>query len=130
MNDKQLEAARSQLSNEIAAIGYGWINGKYRNPPKKYCLREKEFDCIDMINSLLCYSYSGYSDDATWILHDELNSYHSYLASYVDTLGEKRVIELIQGQIDDIERVGYSVYTDSEGCTYNTLIWKNAEVAK
>lgn len=108
MNDKQLEAARSQLSNEIAAIGYGWINGKYRNPPKKYRLREKEFDCIDMINSLLCYGYSGYSDAAA-ILHDELDSYHSYLASYVDILGEKRVIELIQGQIDDIERVGYSV---------------------
>lgn len=86
MNDKQLEAARSQLSNEIAAIGYGWINGKYRNPPKKYRLREKEFDCIDMINSLLCYGYSGYSDDAAAILHSELNSYHSYLASYVDTL--------------------------------------------
>lgn len=39
MNDKQLEAARSQLKNEIAAIGYGWINGKYHNPPKKYRLR-------------------------------------------------------------------------------------------
>lgn len=129
MNDKQLEAARSQLSNKIAAIGYGWINGKYRNPPKKYRLREKEFDCIDMINSLLCYGYGGCLDAAA-ILHNELNSYHSYLASYVDTLGEKRVIKLIQGQIDDIERVGYSVYTDSEGCTYNTLIWKNAEVAK
>lgn len=123
MNDQQLEAARSQLNNEIAAIGYGWVDGKYRKPPKKYRLREEELACIDMINSLLCYGYSGYSDAAA-VLHDELDSYHSYLASYVDTLGEKLVIELIQGQIDDIERVGYSVYTDSEGCTYNTLIWK------
>lgn len=123
MNDKQLEAARSQLNNDIAAIGYGWVNGKYRKPPKKYRLREEELSCVDMINSLLCYGYGGRSDAAA-ILHDELNSYHSYLAAYVDTLGEKRVIKLIQGQIDDIERVGYSVYTDSEGCTYNTLIWK------
>ena len=97
MNDKQLEAARSQLKNEIAAIGYGWIDGKYRNPPKKYRLREKELDCIDMINSLLCYGYGGCSDAAA-ILHNELKwdlpreDYNPLANEYINRFGKIYVL--------------------------------------
>ena len=49
MTDKQLELAE----RELRAKGYGWIDGKYHKPPKKYAMLQKEFSCIRMINSLL-----------------------------------------------------------------------------
>ena len=45
MTDKQLELAE----RELRAKGYGWIDGKYHKPPKKYAILEKEYSCIRMI---------------------------------------------------------------------------------
>ena len=59
MNDKQFEQAKKQLREEMNAIGCGWINGNYIKPPKEYALREEEFSCISMINSILCYTIRG-----------------------------------------------------------------------
>ena len=123
MNDKQFEQAKKQLRKEMNAIGCGWINGNYIKPPKEYALREEELSCISMINSILCYNIRGEKDAAT-VLRKERSRKYSYLSEYVDSLGEEKVIQLIQEQIDDIAYIKDSVYTDSEGCTYNTIIWK------
>lgn len=123
MNDKQLDQARISLRQEMNAAGYGWINNRYIKPPKKYALREEVLDCIDMINSLLAYGYSGCTDGETVLKYQE-SSWHNYLADYVAELGRDKVIALIQEQINSIDRIVYGVYTDGEDCTYNSIVWK------
>ena len=123
MNDKQFEQAKRELRAEMKSHGYGWIDGKYINPPKKYRTREQELFCISMINSILCYSCRGYKDAENVLEHEE-SSYYNYLADYVKTLGRNKVIALIKGQIDSIEGVNEDVFTDDEGVTYSSIVWK------
>lgn len=129
MNDKQFEQAKKQLREEMHAIGCGWINGNYIKPPKEYALREEELDCISMINSILCYRLR-WEKDAAIVLQEDRSKKYSYLSEYVESLGETKVIQLIQNQIDDIAYIKNSVYTDGEGLTYNSIVWKNEEAAK
>ena len=127
MNDKQLDQAKKQLREEMNALGYGWINGNYTKPPKEFELRSREFDCIDMINSILCYNCQGYTD-AEAVMQYEEKAYYNYLADYVKDLGRDKVVALIQGQIDSIAGVRNCVYTDSEGLSYNSIVWKEEAV--
>jgi hypothetical protein len=123
MTDKQLKQAEQQLREEMHAKGYGWINGNYIRPSKQYKIREKELDCISMINSILAYQGAGMTD-AEAVMQMEENAYRNYLAEYVTLFGRDKVVTLIQGQIDDIDHVQHNVHTDSEGCSYNSIVWK------
>ena len=71
----------------------------------------KELYCREMINSCLCYG------------QDFLNS--EYKDSYIEELGKERVIELYNEQKEDFSKakVLYNVHEDSEGCSYNSIIW-------
>lgn len=126
MTDKQFEQAKKQLHTEMNANGYGWINGNYIKPPKEYALRSEELSCISMINSILCYRLR-WEKNAAIVLQEERSKTYSYLSKYVDSLGEVKVIQLIQNQINDIAYIKNSVYTDGEGLTYNSIVWKNKE---
>lgn len=121
MTDKQLELSE----RELRAKGYGWVDGKYHKPPKKYALLEKEFSCIRMINSLLAYGCHGMTSAEEVIQYEE-RSYYNYLADHVRELGRDRVLALIQGQIDSIDCVEFNVGTDSEGCSYNSIVWRES----
>ena len=123
MTDKQLEQKRKELQEEMNAKGFGWINGKYFKPTKKYKLKEEELHCISMINSILAYNWSIGCMGAEKVMRHEENRHYNYLARYVEILGRARVVELIQGQIDSINRIAYNVGTDSEGVSYNAIIW-------
>lgn len=127
MNDKQLNQAKKQLREEMNANGYGWINGNYIKPPKKFYLRDRELWCIEMINSILCYNCQGFTD-AEAVMQYEEKSYYNYLAEYVELLGRDRVVTLIQGQIDSIAGVRNCVYIDNEGLSYNSIVWKEEAV--
>lgn len=122
MNDVQLKEAKQKLREQMNAEGFGWIDGKYIEPPKEYKARDRELWCIEMINSILCYNYRGCknAEDVLWY---EEHSYKNYLKEYVDDLGRNRVLELIQEQIDSIAEVAVGVFSD-EGVTYNSIIWK------
>lgn len=126
MTDKELEQKRKECRDKMATEGYGWVDGKYIQPPASYKLVSEELQCVDMINSIL--AYGGFGLTAEEILQCQEQSYHNYLAQYVGLLGRRRVIELIQGQIDSIITIHSSVFTDDEGVTYNSIVWKN-EVA-
>lgn len=123
MNDKQFEQIKRELRAEMTAKGVGWINGTYIKPSKEYELRTKELDCISMINSILCYSCRGFKD-AESVLQYEEKSYHNYLSDYVKTLGRDKVIILIQDQINSIAEIKDGVFTDNEGLTYSSIIWR------
>lgn len=121
MTDRQLRQKQAELNAEMNSKGFGWINGKYIQPPEEYRLREKELGCINMINSIL--AYGGFGLDAETVMEHEEKAYHNYLAQYVNILGRERVVELIQGQIDSIKGINRNVATDSEGCSYNSIVW-------
>lgn len=125
MTDQQLDQARKQLREEMNSQSFGWINGKYIKPPEEYELRSKELACIDMIDSILAYQGAGMTN-AEAVMQMEERAYYNYLADYVKLFGRDKVIALIQGQIDSIDYVKHRVYTDSEGCTYNSIIWKES----
>ena len=122
MNDKQFEQAERQLREEMKSHGFGWIDGTYVKPPEEYHICERVLSCISMINSILAYGKFGFT--AEQVLKKEENSYHNYLADYVKELGRARVIALIQGQIDSMVDVRTSVFIDSEGLSYNSIVWK------
>lgn len=121
MTDNQLERKTRELRDEMNAQGFGWIDGKYIKPPKEYELRQKELNCINMINSILAYDWFG--QDAEWIMQHEEKAYKNYLAEFVALFGRKKVVELIQGQINSIKEIKRNVHTDSEGLSYNSIVW-------
>lgn len=126
MTDKELEAERKALRDAGANT---FVNGKWQEGTPEQQKRAEELSCIDMINSKIAYG----DRDATAeeILDKDLNSkYHSYLKQYVDKLGRERVLELIQGQLDDIDTVVNGTFTDSEGVTYNSIRWKREAFEK
>ena len=51
-----------------------------------------------------------------------------YLEDYIKTLGRNKVVELIQEQIDSISGVDEDVFTDDEGVTYSSIVWKEETV--
>lgn len=115
MNDYELRQAKKEFYERMRQEGKDWkdiIETK----------EEKKFRCIEMINSILAYHYH---DNAIYVLSREYTKRHNYLEEYVDKLGEKKVLELIQNQIDDIERIEENVYTDCDGCSYNSIVWKH-----
>ncbi len=83
--------------------------------------RLDELSCVSMIDSIIAYGGKGLS--AQEILDLEKGSYHNYLADHIEKLGEERVLELIQGQLDSIAYVGYAG-RDSEGNIYNGIVYK------
>ena len=124
MTDRQFNQKEKELREEMNSKGFGWINGKYIKPPKKYQMREEELSCISMINSILAYNWSIGCKGAEAIMQHEENSYHNYLEGYVKLFGREIVVELIQGQINSIESIRHNVGTDSEGVSYNSIVWK------
>lgn len=123
MTDRQYEQKKQELREEMNAQGFGWINGKYIKPPREYELRDRELSCISMINSILAYNW--FEQDAEGIMQMEERNHHNYLAEYVALFGRKKVVEWIQEQMDSIKTIMRNVHTDSEGVTYNSIIWNN-----
>ena len=122
MTGKQLEQKRKNLREEMRAESYGWIDGKYVEPPMEYKIRQNILSCVDMIDSILCYNCIGYQD-AEKVLEQQENRRYNYLEEYVKMFGRETVIGLIQDQIKSIKRIETGTYTDGEGCCYNTIIY-------
>ena len=126
MTRTQFEKEQKELRDEMKSLGYGWIDGNYIKPPIEYQRKSKKLDCISMINSLLCYNYSGYTD-AEKVMEREENAYCNYLAGYVKLFGRNNVIALIQDQINSIVGIRRNVAMDSEGVSYNSIIWADEQ---
>lgn len=133
MTNTELERAKKEFRDEQRELGVGWFGPdrmKYVPLPDDMKKREREFACIEMINSILAYLPRRDTATAEEILEDDLGSSPSYLKDDVDVLGKERVVELIQGQMDDIEGVDTDVYTDGEGVSYNSIRWKREACGK
>ena len=113
MTDKQMELIRKQLPALTRVPWNEWTEEQKQ--------LDMELSCISMINSILAYGGGGF--DAETVMRREENGYHNYLDKYVKMFGRERVVELIQGQIESIVGIRDCVYEDSDGCTYNSIIW-------
>lgn len=122
MNKKKFEEAKATLRNELKAKGYTPYS---HDLPIEYKIRREKLDCIDMINSLLCYSCRGYKKAKDVLEYDTNIARRSYLKEYVDCLGEDTVLKLIQEQINDIARIDADCFVDDEGLSYSSIIWKD-----
>ena len=104
MNDKQLEQLKKQ--------------SRYYGIHKDLTPEEKEIhdriSCIETINSCIAYC----SCNLDHIVRND------YMQRHVDKLGLDAVTRLVQGQLNDVVGVKYCVYEDSEGCSYNSIVWK------
>lgn len=80
---------------------------------------KRELQCMEMIDSIICYGAKNIDLDS--ILNDR------YMKSYIEDLGIKKVKKLIQGQLDEKPLIKYNTYTDYEGLTYNSMIYKDEE---
>ena len=122
MNKKTFEKANASLREEMNAKGYTMCS---RDLPIEYKLRRQKLNCIDMINSLLCYQCRGYKKAKDVLDYDMNTAHRSYLREYVECLGEDTVLKLIQEQINDIARIDTDCFVDDEGRSYSSIIWKN-----
>lgn len=111
MNKKKFEEAKAILRNDIHANGYKFY---YDDLPIEYQLRWLKLSCIDRINSLLCYECREYKNAKDVLEYDIHHSRHSYLQEYAEHMGEGAVLELIQEQINDIEKIDTDCFVDDE----------------
>lgn len=127
MTEKQIEAAKDALHKKYYGDGcVYWGNLKQPWTKEDEILKE-ELSCRSMINSMLIYGDSV--KKGSW-------SYNRYLMRYVTgtvydnfngLLTEQRVDELIEEQKADFAKavVRSNVYTDGEGCSYNSCRWED-----
>ena len=122
MTDYELSQAKKELAEQMRKTSIG--RGK---PTPEQRRQYEKFLCIGMINSVIAYDwYEGQT--AKELLDWELNDrYHSYLEEYVNKLGYDEVLALVQGQLADVKSIERDVFTDGEGVSYNSIIWKDKE---
>lgn len=117
MTGKQIRAARASLPSRCRVPYKEWTDEQKR--------LDKELSCREMMNS--CLAYGGMKD--FWRRHDSLFAPGEvncgYADRHVEELGLKRVRELEREQEEDFAKAKLrrNTYTDSEGVTYNTIIW-------
>ena len=82
--------------------------------------------CINMLNSMIAYDWDRKETAKEFLDRIEGTHTYDYIKKYVDELGKDKVAELMQRQIDDVDRIAYAG-TDSDGVSYNSIIWKDAK---
>ena len=117
MTRKEIEAMQRSLPPRL-----DWAN--WTEEQKKL---DAELSCREMINSCLCYgtislcygTMSHFWEEKTWGDGKPLAD------RYVAKLGVTRVREICKEQEEDFARavVLRNVYTDSDGLSYNSIVW-------
>lgn len=120
MTDTQIDARTREINARAIALNNGEFCGsaKYQTDEEKKELKELNFR--RMIIS--CLTYNG----AKQIRDDKTGAWGRYGAEYANELGIKRATEVWEEQRDFFKehaKVSHGVYTDCEGCTYNSVSW-------
>ena len=109
MNDTQIEKTKTELLRK----GFKEMSNDEYALYKEMCMRS-------MIVSIYCYDGVGRlreCADGHW---------DSYLLDYVSFFGQARAKEILHDQtvyMVEHATIHRNVYTDSEGCTYNSIDW-------
>ena len=109
-----MESTKGFTDHEIHLLQEELIKQKTPEAERKL----KELNCVEMINSIICYGdYLKSSPEE--VIKKETRRLYDYIVS----LGEDTVKELIKGQQYVIKGILHNVYTDYEGCSYNSLVY-------
>ncbi len=112
VTDKEVAEAERMLR----AKGIGFFNGKYCPPITKEDKELKEeLEAMGMIHSFVAYHHWNTKDD--WV-------HSKYFERHLKTLGKEKLQKLIDVAISKVKEVKRNVHTDSEGLSYNSIIWK------
>ena len=79
---------------------------------------DKIRNCYEMAESLFAYGYASLDKP-----EDVLKS--RYMEDYIKEFGADKVVELAREVADSIDHIEYDVFTDGEGCSYNSVKYKN-----
>jgi hypothetical protein len=115
MTGKQIRLAMDAIPHGIKS---------YHSETKQQKREYAELSCREMINSIMIYGNinSPYNEK-----EDKLNNYleERWQERGMFYVPRKRIIELVKEQQADFAKavVKSGVYTDYEGCTYNTCVW-------
>ena len=90
-------------------------------PDEKYNVYADENECIDMIHSIMAYSRDF--KDGEDLVSEQEHRYTDYLKKFKDELGRDKVVELADIQVKRPHHIKKNVVTDSEGLSYNALIF-------
>lgn len=74
--------------------------------------------CCEMAESLFAYGFASLDKP-----EDVLKS--RYMEDYIKEFGADKVVELARKVADSIDRIEYDVFTDGEGCSYNSVKYKD-----
>lgn len=111
MTQKQIDAAKKALPSPV----------DYKNWTDEQKRLAEELSCREMINSCLTYgSIDDFWEEYEWRFGDK-----SYATPFVRILGIERVKEIVIEQEKDFSKakIIHNVYTDSEGVSYNSVLW-------
>lgn len=86
--------------------------------------RYDKLACIDMINSIICYNDCNTPEDVVFRYSGH------YLDKYIKLFGLSAVLDMAAEQLNDIVAVTTNVYTDSEGCSYNSLVFRDDSICR
>lgn len=105
MTDREIKSARAKLPPRTQIPFSEWTDEQKQ--------LDKELDCRDMINSILCYN------------GEEGLINNRYLNDYILELGLSVVQRLCDEQLVDFKKatVVKNVFTDNEGVSYNSIKW-------
>ena len=110
MTSDEIEVIRQKIRSESKDFG-------------EYYSKTRIYDCYEMVNSILAYSPYLRSLPAEEVF-EKYTTDREYLDDYIKLFGKEKVIEIIAEQLADIETVRCGVYTDGEGCSYNSIVWR------
>lgn len=125
MNSREQDRLQKLYHKDIDTDGL--TECKFSELPIGYQVRQLELSCISMINSILAYDCAGWQSAEDVLAYEEtrpLVGRTNYLQRYVEALGRCNVVRLIEGQIISIDHIEKDVMTDSEGVTYNRIVWQ------
>ena len=115
MTDKQLQKIRDDLYYKYYGDECRIIENLKMPITKKDERLFEELYCIEMINSCLAYGVDPF----------EFDDYRgkSWMTDYEKTLGKRRVKQLYKMQVEEFSKATIisNSYTDSEGCSYNSV---------
>lgn len=115
MTQREIDAAKKTLPSRF----------EYKNWTEEQKKLDEELSCREMVNSCLCYgSIKDFWEECPWRWGDK-----SYAASHIRKLGMERVKEIVKEQEADFAKaiVRRNVFTDSEGVTYNSILWADEQ---
>lgn len=136
MTRKEIKLAKQNLNNRIRkAIGQENMVGWKKVLEEKGMLKElyvfenegNELSAREMINCNLCYGDDYFQLIRRWIYEKQGYGIMSYAEEDAERIvgGMTRVRELFAEQKADFEKatVLRNVHTDSEGLSYNSIVW-------